>query len=87
MHICKSIRLKQAYSSDNRWLQSMEKQSRVCISPCKQLNGACVVSDFNRVLLTIAAEHDAAVITNNTFKDIVIDRPGKNYKKNVFHIY
>lgn len=56
----------------------MEKTQRVCISPCKQLNGECVISDFNRVLLTIAAEFDAALISNKSFNDIAYERPGKD---------
>lgn len=55
----------------------MEKDHRVCISPCKQLNGKTLVSDVNRIILDVAANFDGAVVTNHDYSDIVSQKQGK----------
>lgn len=61
------FRLKQAYCSNNRRLQELERQQRVCITPGKTLNGAIRTSNPNPFLLDAAKEFGAAIVSNSDF--------------------
>lgn len=67
--IVPQFRLKQAYSSDNRRLQQLEKQKKVMITPGKTLNNNILTCNPKPILLDIAKEFGAAIVSNDQFEE------------------
>lgn len=66
--IVPQFRLKQQYSSNNRRLQELEKIGQVLITPGKTLNGQIRTCNPNAILLDIAKEFTAAIVSNGDFE-------------------
>lgn len=58
-------------SSDPALLEQMQKQGRVIFTPCKNLPGKNSVSYDDRFILDLAVEFDAAIISNDNFRDLL----------------
>lgn len=61
------FRLKNAFSSNNRRLQQLERELRVYITPGKTLNGEIRTCNPNPFLLDVAKEFGAAIVSNDGF--------------------
>lgn len=72
---CKAIvpqmRLKKTRSTNQDLLAKLESEGKVICSPCKNLpNGKTVTSYDDRFILDFAADYDAAVISNDNYRDL-----------------
>lgn len=69
--IVPQMRLKKTRSSDPDLLAKLESEGKVVFSPCKNLpNGTKVMSYDDRFILDFAADCDAAVISNDNYRDL-----------------
>lgn len=65
------MRLKKTKSSNQDLLAKLESEGKVVFSPCKNLpNGKKVTSYDDRFILDFAADYDAAVISNDNYRDL-----------------
>lgn len=73
------MRLKRANSSNPDLLAKLEKEGKVVFSPCKNLpNGQKVTSYDDRFILDFAADYDAAVISNDNYRDLSRENESKS---------
>ncbi|KAJ6642780.1 putative ribonuclease ZC3H12D, partial [Pseudolycoriella hygida] len=69
--IVPQMRLKKNRSSNQDLLAKLETEGKVVFSPCKNLpNGKKVTSYDDRFILDFAADYDAAVISNDNYRDL-----------------
>lgn len=69
-------------SSDPALLDQLQKQGRVILTPCKNLPGKHSVSYDDRFILDLAVEFDAAIISNDNYRDLLReDETSNNLRK------
>lgn len=65
------MRLKRSKSTNQDLLSKLEDEGKVVCSPCKNLpNGKSVTSYDDRFILDFAHDYDAAVISNDNYRDL-----------------
>lgn len=82
-HVVKAVvpqmRLKQNMSSDPALLETLHKQGKVLLTPCKNLPGQNVTSYDDRFIMDLASEFDAAVISNDNYRDLFFENEKSEY--------
>lgn len=69
--IVPQMRMKKAKSTNQDLLVKLEEEGKIVFSPCKNLpNGKSVISYDDRFILDFAADCDAAVISNDNYRDL-----------------
>lgn len=73
-HVVKAVvpqmRLKTNMSTDPVMLEMLHKQGKVVLTPCKNLPGHNAISYDDRFIMDLASEFDAAVISNDNYRDL-----------------
>lgn len=64
-------RLQKTKSSDPAELESLHRQGKIIFTPCKNLPGKSATSYDDRFTLQLASELDAAVISNDNYRDLI----------------
>lgn len=83
--IVPQMRLKSGMSTDPRLLESLHADNKVMFTPCKSLPGRNAISYDDRILMQMANELDAAIISNDNYRDLIDESPGS--KLNVTIIF
>lgn len=74
------MRLKRALSTNQDLLEQLDSEGKIVFSPCKNLpNGKSVTSYDDRFILDFAADCDAAVISNDNYRDLSKESKSKAY--------
>lgn len=75
-------------STDPAKLEQLFKATKIILSPCKNLPGNMSSSYDDRMIMQIAAQFDAAVISNDNFRDLLNENPSKINRNDPYkHIY
>lgn len=69
-------RLKKNLSSDSEMLEKLHRQGKIVLTPCKNLPGKCATSYDDRFIIQLAQEFDAAIISNDNYRDLAAENPG-----------
>ncbi|CAD7077210.1 unnamed protein product [Hermetia illucens] len=69
------FRLKKSSSTDPQTLERLQKQGKVVLTPCKNLPGKSCTSYDDRFILQLAIEFDAAVVSNDNYRDLIDENP------------
>lgn len=64
-------RLQRARSSDPAALETLHKEGKIVFTPCKNLPGKSSTSYDDRFILQLASELDAAVVSNDNYRDLI----------------
>lgn len=64
-------------STDPKKLEELVKANIVLLTPCKNLRGQRTTSYDDQMILDMAVEADAAIISNDSYNDLVDKKPGK----------
>lgn len=76
-HVVKAVvpqmRLKHSMSTDQALLEALHKQGKIVLTPCKNLPGKNAVSYDDRFIMDLAAEFDAAVVSNDNYRDLLLE--------------
>lgn len=76
-HVVKAVlpqmRLKQHMSTDPVLLETLHKQNKVVLTPCKNLPGRNATSYDDRFIMDLAVEFDAAIISNDNYRDLFME--------------
>lgn len=75
--IVPQMRLRMGKSSDPKRLDKLSNDRKVILTPCKNLPGNRSSSYDDRFILEIAEKLDAAVISNDNYKDLLNQSDGK----------
>lgn len=70
------IRLKQSQSTDPAAIEKMQKANKIVLTPSKSLPRNSSASYDDRIILKIAKELQAAVISNDNYSDLLREDPG-----------
>lgn len=73
------MRLKQSMSTDPAQLESLHKQGKIVLTPCKNLPGKNAVSYDDRFIMDLAHEFDAAVVSNDNYRDLFEENNQSSY--------
>lgn len=76
-------RLNGTRSSDPVRLQQLFKDGKIVLTPCKNLPGIHTASYDDRFIFTLAEKFDAAIISNDNYRDMATEKPG--LKKNILY--
>lgn len=71
------FRIKKNQSTDSARLEQLMNAQKVVMTPCKNLPGNRSASYDDRFILKIAAETDAAIISNDNYSDLLDENDGK----------
>lgn len=69
--------MKSNKSTDPIKLEELVKADRVILTPCKNLRGQHTTSYDDQMILDMAVQTDGAVISNDSYNDLVDKNPGK----------
>lgn len=58
-------------STDPALLERLQREGKVIFTPCKNLPGKSVTSYDDRFIMDLALEFDAAIISNDNYRDLV----------------
>lgn len=75
--IVPQMRLRLGKSSDPKRLEKLANDKKVLLTPCKNLPGNRSSSYDDRFILEIAAQSEAAVISNDNYKDLLNENDGE----------
>lgn len=64
-------------SNDPEKLEKLAREKKVILTPCKNLPGNRSSSYDDRFILEIAANFDAAIISNDNFSDLLNENQSK----------
>lgn len=64
-------------NSDPALLNELHRQDRVLFSPFDNKYGICTAQYDDRCTLDLAVRNDAAIITNDNFRDLINENAGK----------
>lgn len=64
-------------NSDPALLNELHRQDRVLFSPFDNKYGVCTAQYDDRCTLDLAVRNDAAIITNDNFRDLINENAGK----------
>lgn len=77
--IVPQMRLKKSRSSNADLLAKLESEGRLVFSPCKNLpSGQKIISYDDRFILDFAVDCDAAVISNDNYRDLSKESDSKS---------
>lgn len=86
--IVPQFRMKKYLSTDQNALETLQQQGIVILTPSKNLPGQCSSSYDDRFILDVADNFDAAIISNDNYKDLLEEKPCKlNERQNSFKIF
>lgn len=75
--IVPQFRMKKHLSTDQNTLETLQQQGIVILTPSKNLPGQCSSSYDDRFILDVADNFDAAIISNDNYKDLLDEKPCK----------
>lgn len=75
--IVPQFRMKKHLSTDQSALETLQQQNIVILTPSKNLPGQCSSSYDDRFILDVAENFDAAIISNDNYKDLLDEKPGE----------
>lgn len=58
-------------STNSTGLQDLLKQGKIVLTPCKNLPGKKSTSYDDRFIMDLAVEFDAAIISNDNYRDLL----------------
>lgn len=73
--IVPQFRMKKYLSTDQNALETLQQQGIVILTPSKNLPGQCSSSYDDRFILDVADNFDAAIISNDNYKDLLDEKP------------
>lgn len=79
--IVPQFRMKKHLSTDQNALETLQQQGVVILTPSKNLPGQCSSSYDDRFILDVADNFDAAIISNDNYKDLLDEKPCKFFFK------
>lgn len=57
-------------SSDPGLLETLKRDGKIVLTPCKKLTGKSVTSYDDRFIIDLAIGFDAAIISNDNYRDL-----------------
>lgn len=63
-------------SSDPLRLKDLVRAGKIVLTPCKNLPGIHASSYDDRFIFTLAEQFDAAILSNDNYRDMALERPG-----------
>lgn len=73
--IVPQFRMKKYFSTDQSALETLQQQNIVILTPSKNLPGQCSSSYDDRFILDVADKFDAAIISNDNYRDLLNEKP------------
>lgn len=68
-------------STDPALLDKLQREGKVIFTPCKNLPGKSVTSYDDRFIMDLALEFDAAIISNDNFRDLAQESESELIRK------